>query len=136
MKVLDNRGAQIAVEEEKNKLRDEKFRSVLTAEQFKIYIDEHIKKYVNLWSFLSLTTDQKDKILSIEVELYKKTSEKILKALDNLNVQIEILLEMNKIQEERYKMVLNEEQFKQYQEVNDFLRRKKLEQSSRIRYDQ
>jgi hypothetical protein len=57
-----------------------------------------------------------------------------MKILDNLNGQIEILLEINKLQEEKYRLVLTAEQFKKYQDLNNFLRRKKLEKSSQARY--
>ena len=134
-KVLGDGGAQFVIGVESDVFKAEKFRSVLTVEQFEIYTEDYIKKYVNLWSFLPLTTDQTDKIYAIEVELYKQTSEKIMKVLDNLDAQVEILLDINKLQEEKYRLVLTAEQFKKYQDVNKVLRRTKLEKSSRVRYN-
>ena len=134
MKVLGDRGAQKAIRIESDMLRDEQYKSVLTIEQFEVYIEDHIKDYLNLWSFLPLTTDQNDKLYAIEVELYKQKYGKIMKVLDNLDAQIEILLEINKLQEEKYRLVLTVEQFKEYQKINNFILRKALEQSSQVRY--
>ena len=63
---------------------------------------------------LLLTTDQAKKIRVIETDLQKQMSERIMKVLGDAYAQIDILVDIDNIREEKFKLVLTPEQFKKY----------------------
>ena len=66
---------------------------------------------------LLLTTDQAKKIRVIETDLQKQMSERIMKVLGDPYAQIDILVDIDNIREEKFKLVLTPEQFKKYQKI-------------------
>ena len=66
---------------------------------------------------LLLTTDQAKKIRVIETDLQKQMSERIMKVLGDAYAQIDILVDIDNIREEKFKLVLTPEQFKKYQKI-------------------
>ena len=66
---------------------------------------------------LLLTTDQAKKIRVIETDLQKQMSERIMKVLGDAYAQIDILVDIDNIREEKFKLVLTPEQFKKYQKL-------------------
>ena len=65
---------------------------------------------------LTLTADQKTKIQAIEVDLNTKMDAKRQSVQGDREAMMALMQEFNKLREEKYKPVLNADQFKKYQE--------------------
>ena len=65
---------------------------------------------------LTLTAEQQKKIQAIEVDLNKQMDAKRQNAQGDREAMMAMMQEFNKLREEKYKPVLNAEQFKKYQE--------------------
>jgi len=79
--------------------------------------EERAKATVDrLTPVLTLTADQKTKIQAIEVDLNKQMDAKRQNAQGDREAMMALMQEFNKLREEKYKPVLNADQFKKYQE--------------------
>ena len=79
--------------------------------------EERAKAQVDrLTPILTLTADQKTKIQDIEVDLNKQMDAKRQNVQGNREAMMALMQELNKLREEKYKPVLNADQFKKYQE--------------------
>jgi len=78
--------------------------------------EERAKAQVDrLTPVLTLTADQKTKIQTIEVDLNKQMDAKRQSAQGDREAMMALMQEFNKLREEKYKPVLNADQFKKYQ---------------------
>ena len=78
--------------------------------------EERAKTQVDrLTPVLTLTADQKTKIQTIEVDLNKQMDAKRQGVQGDREAMMALMQEFNKLREEKYKPVLNAEQFKKYQ---------------------
>jgi len=79
--------------------------------------EERAKTQVDrLTPVLTLTADQKTKIQAIEVDLNKQMDAKRQGVQGDREAMMALMQEFNKLREEKYKPVLNADQFKKYQE--------------------
>jgi len=79
--------------------------------------EERAKAQVErLTPVLTLTADQQTKIQAIEVDLNKQMDAKRQNVQGDREAMMALMQEFNKLREEKYKPVLNAEQFKKYQE--------------------
>ena len=79
--------------------------------------EERAKATVDrLTPVLTLTADQKTKIQAIEVDLNKQMDAKRQSVQGDREAMMALMQEFNKLREEKYKPVLNADQFKKYQE--------------------
>ena len=79
--------------------------------------EERAKTTVDrLTPVLTLTADQKTKIQAIEVDLNKQMDAKRQSVQGDREAMMALMQEFNKLREEKYKPVLNADQFKKYQE--------------------
>ena len=79
--------------------------------------EERAKAAVDrLTPVLSLTADQKTKIQAIEVDLNKQMDTKRQSAQGDREAMMAVFQEFQKIREDKYKAILNADQFKKYQE--------------------
>ena len=78
--------------------------------------EERAKAQVErLTPVLTLTADQKTKIQAIELELNKQIDAKRQSAQGDREAMMALMQEFNKLREEKYKPVLNADQFKKFQ---------------------
>ena len=78
--------------------------------------EERAKAQVErLTPVLTLTAEQKTKIQAIEVELNKQIDAKRQSAQGDREAMMALMQEFNKLREEKYKPVLNADQFKKFQ---------------------